>query len=430
MKRMKYLILLFIAILIPIMGVEASSFSISASKTVKVGSSVTIKVSGNDAVGYFTAKSSNASVLSSSTNQIWVEPTGTITFKANKVGKATITISSADVTNGNYEEINLGSKSITINVVEKSTSSNKTTQSLSAVNNLKSLSIGDYVLNPVFDTGTTSYNVTVPKDTEKIEIKAESEHEKATVSGAGEKKVTEGMNVFEVIVTAENGAKKTYILNVEVEEDPIIVNMNQQDYSIIKKEDTMPSVSSYYSITKLEYKYNIDGEEKIYEVPAYYSEITKFTLLGLKDEKGNVNLYIYNKDSKKFKLYNELNFGNIVLYMMDVPQKQILKDMIKSSIVINNNELNSFQFNKDSEYHLLYGINVNTGNKGWFMYDSKENTLQRYDIEDINRLIEKNNKYITVVLLLSVVCFLMIMFLLIFINKSTKEKTKHKKEKN
>ena len=124
----------------------------------------------------------------------------------------------------------------------------------------------------------------------------------------------------------------------------------------------------------------------------------------------------------KFTLYKEYNFGNIVLYKTDTPKDAILDDMIKTKVKINEEELESYQFTEGSDYHLLYGINVNTGNEGWFMYDSKENTLQRYDIDDISKLIDKNNKFIMVVLLLSVVCFLMLTFLLIFINKSVKEK--------
>ena len=53
----------------------------------------------------------------------------------------------------------------------------------------------------------------------------------------------------------------------------------------------------------------------------------------------------------------------------------------------------------------------------------------RYDkissgtIDDISSLIDKNNKYIIVVLLLSLICFFMLTFLLIFINKSIKKES-------
>ena len=409
--KFKNIILVMILCLVPIVKVNAASLSVSANTTVTVGSSVSVRISGG--TGKVGVSSSNTSVLSSGTSSLWIEPSGSVTFKANKVGKATITVRALDLADSNGNEMT-GSKSITINVVEKKT--------YSSVNNLKSLSVDGAELNPKFEAGTTSYNVTVPKGTEKINIKAEVEDSKSSISGIGEKNVTEGMNKFDIIVTAENGAQKIYTLNVEVEEDPIIVNMNKQDYSIVKKESVLPQVSSYYSLTKIKYKYTVEGETVEFEVPAYYSEITKYTLLGLKDESGNIELYIYNKKNNKFTLYNEFNFGNIVLYNIEAPKTEILKDMIKTKTTLNGKELDSYQFTKDSEYFLLYGINVNTGNKGWFMYDSLENTLQRYDINDISKLIDKNNKFILVVALLSGICFLMMLFLLIFINKTTKEK--------
>ena len=408
--KFRNLILTFILCLIPIVTVDAASLSVTAKSTVTVGSSVSVRISGG--TGKVGVSSSNTSVLSSGTSSLWIEPSGTVTFKANKVGKATITVRALDLADSNGNEMT-GSKAITINVVEKKV--------YSSVNNLKSLNVNDYELSPKFDSSTTSYNVTVPKGTEKINIKAEVEDNKSSLSGTGEKSVAEGMNKFDIVVTAENGATKTYTLNVEVEEDPIIVNMNQQDYSIVKKEEVLPQVSSYYSLTKINYNYVVDGEKQEYELPAYYSEITKYSLMGLKDEKGNVELYIYDKKTNKFTLYKEYNFGNIVLYKIDTPKEAILDDMIKTKVKLNEEEIEAYQFNEGSDYYLLYGINVNTGNEGWFIYDSKENTLQRYDIDDISKLIEKNNKFIMVVLFLSVICFLMLTFLLIFINKSTKK---------
>ena len=406
--KFRNLILIMILCFIPIVKINAASLSVSANTSVTVGSNVSVRISGG--IGKVGISSSNTSVLSSSTSNLWIEPSGTVTFKAKKVGKATITVRALDLADSNGNEMT-GSKTITINVVEKKV--------YSAVNNLKSLNVDDFELSPKFDPSTTNYNVIVPKGTEKINIKAEIEDSKSNLSGVGEKIVTEGMNKFDIIVTAENGAIKTYTLNVEVEEDPIIVNMNKQDYSVVKQEQAMPQVSSYYALTKINYNYTVAGEEKKYEIPAYYSEVTKYTLLGLKDEKGNINLYIYNSDNNKFTLYNELDFGNIVLYKLDAPKEEVLKGMISSKAKINEREIESYQFNEGSEYFLLYGINVNTGNKGWFMYDSLENTLQRYDIDDISKLIDKNNKFIMVVAFLSVICFLMMLFLLIFINKTT-----------
>ena len=428
MKKISYLIIMIMMLLCLTTGVNAAASLSTNKSTVSVGGTFKTTVSLSGVAAWEVHVSSNGPAKNCSINSADTTSDAmngsksySVTCTATGEGKVTIKLTGNTTTaEGVYQDIS-GTKTVT--VTKKTVTNNNTqTQALSAVNNLKSLSIGDYELSPVFDPGTTSYNVTVPRGTSIVNILAETEHDKAIISGTGEKTVSEGMNSFEIIVTAENGAQKTYILNIDVEEDPIIVNMNKQDYTIVKQEQAMPEVSSYYSSIKLSYKYSLNGEEVIYELPAYYSEITKYNLLALKDEKGNIALYIYDEKNNKFTLYNEYNFGNIVLYNIPAPKNKTLKDMIKTTIVINNNELESYQFTEGSDYSLLYGINVNTGNEGWFMYDSEENTLQRYNIDDITKLIDKNNKYIMVVLLLSVICFFMLTSLLIFLNKTKKEK--------
>lgn len=429
MKKISYIIITFLLLFVLNENINAAA-SLSVNKsTVTVGGTFKTTVNLSGVAAWEVHVTSNGPAKNCSINAADTTEDAqngsksySVTCISTGVGTITLKLSGNTTTaDGKYQEIS-GSKTVAVTKKTITNTTQNTTTKLSAINNLKSLTIGDYVLNPVFDSGTTTYDVTVPRGTKTINIIAQAEHEKATVSGNGEKIVSEGMNSFEIIVTAENGAQKKYTINVTVEEDPIVVNMNRQDYSIIKQEEAMPSVSSYYSATKVSYKYLLNGEEAIYELPAYYSEITKYTLLGLKDEKGNINLYIYDEVNNKFTLYNEYNFGNIVLYKIDTPKDAVLKDMIKTTVKINDDELEAYQFTGNSDYYLLYGINVNTNNKGWFMYDSGENTLQRYDVDNISKLIEKNNQYVLVVLLLSVICFLMLTSLLIFINRSTKGK--------
>ena len=83
-------------------------------------------------------------------------------------------------------------------------------------NNLSSLSvkIGDeeVALTPEFNKETLEYAITLPEGTQNIEILAETENEEASISGIGIKDIQVGENPFEIIVTAENGSKKTYKL--------------------------------------------------------------------------------------------------------------------------------------------------------------------------------------------------------------------------
>lgn len=77
---------------------------------------------------------------------------------------------------------------------------------------LKALTVGSYNIN--FDGGTTSYNLTVPATVNSVKITATAVNSNATVKGAGNVALKDGKNVFSIVVTAENGNKRTYTVNV------------------------------------------------------------------------------------------------------------------------------------------------------------------------------------------------------------------------
>ena len=409
---MKYKKLLFFMVLflIPIVKINAASFSVSASsKSVTVGSNVTIYVKGSDVTGRVNISSSNASVLSSSNNSLWIEPNGSITFNAKKTGSATITVSSLSLSDGAGNDVDLGSKSITINVVEK-----QAAKQVSSNNSLKSLNVSDLELEPIFDPGTTEYTVNAPEGTATINIQATPQDSNASINGIGEVSVFEGLNTLSIVVTAENGYQKEYKLNVNVKEEPIIVRINDKDVSLVKQANALPQVSSYYSPSTMEYKYEIDEEEKTIELPTYYSEVTGYTLVGIKDQKGNINLYIY--EDGKYTLYNEVSFNNnIVIYEMDA--KNIPQDYQKTNIDINDVNITAYQKDKNSDYYLIYGMNVDNGNIGWYKYDKKESSIQRYDSALINNLTIENKKYKTTIYLLSGICGFMLLSIMVLLIK-------------
>ena len=407
MKVKKFIFLLVALFFIPFIKVSAASFSLGASsRSVIVGSNVTIYVNGSDVTGRVNISSSNTSVLSSGTNSLWIEPSGSVTFNAKKVGSATITVTGASLSDGSGNDVSLGSKSITINVVEKP-------KAASSNNSLKSLKVDDYDLEPVFDPGTTEYSLTVKQGTESIKISAVPDDSSASVSGTGDIAVFEGLNVLNVVVTAQNGYQKEYKLNVTVEEEPIVVRINDIDMSIVKQENALPQVSSLYSPSTMEYKYTVDGEEKTVTIPTYVSDTTGYTLVGIKDNKGKINLYIY--DNNKFSIYNELSFnGNIVIFQKDA--KNVPNGYKKTTLSINDQDVIAYQKDKN-DYYLIYGQNVNTNDIGWYKYDKVDNSIQRYDIEEIEKLESDNHKYLTVIYVFSGITVLMLFSVIILLVK-------------
>lgn len=65
-----------------------------------------------------------------------------------------------------------------------------------------------------FKNATTSYEVAVPEDTDSVEVYAKAQDAKAKITGTGKKKLEKGENKVEVVVTAEDGTKKTYTINI------------------------------------------------------------------------------------------------------------------------------------------------------------------------------------------------------------------------
>jgi len=430
MKKIKYFIIFFVLMFIVSTHVNAAA-SLSVSKsTVSVGGTFTTTVKLNNVAAWEVHVHSNGpvkncSIDASDSTADASNGSKSYSVKCTATQTGTITITLSGNTTGESDDgATLISAKKTVTVVNKTTSSsnNGSTTVNSSDNSLSSLGVEGGELSPIFDPGTTEYNITMPKGSESVNITATPSHSKASVNGIGTVQVSEGINIVDVIVTAQNGYTKTYRLNITVEEDPISIIIDKKNYTMIKKEKDLPLASSSYSYATINYEYTIDGEITTFEIPAYYSEVTKYTLVGLKDENGQINLYIYDKKNNKFTLYNEFSFSPIIFYPTDAPKDKILDELKQTKIKLGETELDVYTYNEKSEYYLLYGINVETGEECWYQYDSKNNTIQRYDIDEVTRLIEKNNKLLFVVVLLSSICFIIMFFLLIFINKTINEK--------
>lgn len=393
--------------------VKASFCSLSVSpSTITPGTNVTVRITGNDAYGRFDIKSLNPSILSGG-GSTWV-PNGvtTVAFTANKTGTVTISASSFSVANGAGTDIDLSCKK-TINIVNKTnSSSNSSNKNSSSKNNsnkntnnkedskssdtaLKSLMVEGKNLTPEFNKDVTSYNVTVDNDTKKIKINAEANDSKSTVTGAGEKDVKEGENKFDVVVTAENGDKKTYTINVTVDTKPIVVKVNGKKYTIVKKKEELPQLDIKHEDMSL----NIEEQE----IPAYRVDKLNYVLVGLKDSDGKVRLYIFEsfKDSSKpfkYTLFRQLKFSQSFISYLEFPKSLIPDGYKKYKEKINDEEIEVYKLTKGSNYSLFYGINIETGEKSIYKYDSKENTIQRYDREELKALEKqmKENKLITI----------------------------------
>ena len=71
-----------------------------------------------------------------------------------------------------------------------------------------------YELLPVFDKNTTSYTLQVPSDVTELNVKVETEDEKAKTEIQGNKDLKEGENTVTISVNAEDNTIKIYEITV------------------------------------------------------------------------------------------------------------------------------------------------------------------------------------------------------------------------
>lgn len=95
---------------------------------------------------------------------------------------------------------------------EEDKKTEETTKSNNA--NLKSLEIANFEFTPSFNADVTQYTLEVTNNINELEIKAEAEDSKATVTINGEKDLKNGENSVTIKVNAEDGTVKIYEIKV------------------------------------------------------------------------------------------------------------------------------------------------------------------------------------------------------------------------
>lgn len=340
----------------------------------------------------------------------------TFTFKALKSGSTKVSVSSyLAYAFSDLSQMTLNSSSLSIKLMTQA----ELEATYSKDNTLKSLGVEGYELTPDFNKETLEYKLTIPSDITKINILAEKNDSKASISGNGEKEVVEGNNRFEIVVTAQNGSERKYILDIEVEDlNPISVQLGDTNYTIVKRKDILETPMAYEETT-----ITIDG----IEVPAFKSETTGFVLVGLKDDTGNIVLAIYDESANSYSLYNELKANALTLYLTDFPNA--LEGYIKSTQIINEKEVVVYKLKEDSRFVICYGMNIETGKYDYYVYDTEEGTFQVWDNTELESAKKEVEMYKMVCIAFGVgLLFAFILILCLLKKKSKKQKNKKKKE--
>ena len=400
MKRK--LIILLTALLVmasALSEVRAASGSASVSvsdSSVVVGNKVTltIKLSCSDGVGsamvyidYNSSYLSNLSVKSSATvntnrNRILVDPTDaktvtiTATLTAKKIGNTSVHITVEDWYN--YDAEYISDKSVTkkIEVIAKS-SNNPSAPNLSKDASLASLSLEGLVLESEFESDVHEYTVYAPANTVTLKVNAKASSAKAKIEKT-EFALNEGWNRIEVVCVAESGDKKSYVLNVYVEEKPVVY-FRDNTLGVVRNLSRIVVPEGFE-----EKKITVEGEDI-----SVFSKGT-MNLVYLADEDGRADFYILDEQKMEIvKRYEpvEIDGGSYQLINSDYQQFRDMDELfVPYKVYIGETGIDGWKYRNSSlnEYAVIQ-LMTDEGEVRLYSYDLIEKTLQRYTMPQRER---------------------------------------------
>lgn len=401
MKKIKYLIITLLALSFNISSAYASSATLSTNaSTIENGRSVTATLTLRNVAAWNVEIASGGST--SGCTKKFVGDTGdgknatktfTVTCKATSIGRINFFIS-GDVTSadGTNKKIS-GSKNVTVVKPREKSTNNK----------LSSLSVKGYELSPAFDSNTNSYAVSIPSTIKTITIEASKADRHASIEGVGEKEVSSGINNFDVVVTSETGVSNIYKIVVNVEDlDPINVTINDKQYTVVKEKENLVKPELFEDTTVT------IGE---YEIPAFTSEVTNLTLVGLKDEVGNISLYLYDNDN--YKPFNEMLTTrlNVMFLNMETP----IENFTKTTININGESIIAY---KNDFLTIVKALNLANGKEELYTYDEDEKTLQLFNEKAFQELLVINQDIYIIIYILSAAIVVLLLISILLYKKS------------
>lgn len=231
---------------------------------------------------------------------------------------------------------------------------------------LSGLRVSPGSLAPAFSSNTTSYTVTVPKDTTSVTISATAQSSKARVSVSGGKDLKLGPNEAQVIVTAEDGSTTVYKLTImcgELEK----ITIDGQVYLINEgfADDKIPAGFVRGTVTYKEREYQVVSHEK-----------SGMKLMNLKNDEVGSAFYIYSPESQTFYNFVQIQIAEgktmIPLPLDDTAQ---FADNEKTTLTLQGKTFESWKV--DEDYSLIKLMNSN-GEEIVYQYDKVDGTLQRY----------------------------------------------------
>ena len=213
------------------------------------------------------------------------------------------------------------------NSAQKSNTSNTTTKTKAKSSNANLSNLG---MNPNDFTGfsenKTSYDVTVPNNVTQVEIYATKKDSKASLTETGIKKLQEGQNTANVIVTAEDGTTKTYTINIKRlsknEKQDTTENLdaksssNSKDLELSNLEIEGVNLEPSFESSTYKYEISIKGEQSNLDIKASTNNTSdKVEIIGnenLQNGQNIITILVTNSKSDEVATYQIYVNKNVI----------------------------------------------------------------------------------------------------------------------
>lgn len=402
-KSISSLILAFCVIMsLFVMNVSAASVATNGGNY-EVGQSVKIPVNYTGDKGLFAVEVNvgyNSSVLR-------LDSVSGVNAGDVQNGNGTIKFIDDDFANGvrtgsytlNFTAIAAGNSNVSISVngsdgdkefpASATAAVKVTTPKPSSNANLVAIALSDGALNPAFNANTTNYNVTVKYGVEKITVTGSVADGGATYIGGGTFNLNVGDNSRTLTVTAADGTKKSYTVNIkrmteqetmDAEEEarnanPLLVTIGGKDYTIVNDAEkiTVPKGFELGTVVR---------REK--EIVVLDDEHGKYQLFWLVDENEENGAFYTRDNEDKFTRINWINAGGKMYIIEPLDIKENLPvGYVESDRVIDGVELDVYGFtNEDLKDFYIVKCYVD-GKSAYYCFDSAESTMQRAAMFDL-----------------------------------------------
>ena len=312
-----------------------------------------------------------------------------LVFRANSPGTGTVNISAGSyaINGTNYDAS--GSASVTIVAADKpddsepapaptpsggSSTGNNPGVSLSSNSALSSLTVSAGTLTPAFDPAIMEYTLSLPSQSDRLTITANPSDSRATVQGDGDISLQDGETSLSVVVTAEDGSAKTYTITVQVAQAPtLFLDYNGQRLGVVKDVSQVTPPAGFAPAEPITYS----GDT----LPIWTDVSGKRTLVYLLDEKTSAQgFYLFSQTTGVQSPYLPILCGSVTYIYTDIPKElSSVPGLTPATVKAFGQTLNGWTYNDASlkDFCVLYLMD-DAGSYGYYTYDSREETLQRF----------------------------------------------------